>query len=453
METLTPEEFKKRYGEVGLKQLQTVAKKAAKAPEASEPGYISRVAGSFSDAGKRVVQGVESGANEIQKTAEGKQGLLQGVLGGLRSGLRTAGSVASAAIAPITEAPVVRDVTHAIGGAVSSIPGADAVTQKISALSQKYPEITKDLEDIVSLATLGGGTATEQTAKDAVTAGANAVGNTARRATGAVKDTLGIGKADDAFFRELVTPELNTKGAAAAIRTGKVAENTSLGGSRDVSGAVQGIDRMENAVRNVPGISPKNTNLQNANLIHERIGSVASDLESQVGNNKGFFNPNQFKSYMKGVRSEIADNPLIVGNAEKTANKIFTKFESLVQKNGHTPSGLLKARKELDSWIRNQKGDKVFSPDTDNAVSLSLRGIRQGGNDFLAQLVPDVAVKDLLAEQSALYNAIDNIAGKAAKEGGNKIERFKKANPKTTQLIKYGATAVGGGLLADQLIN
>lgn len=463
------EEQKQKLQKAGFSAAKITAfeaQRAARTPLEQQPSYLQRVGTQFQNAGNRIQEGVESGANAIEQGLTREEGVspekkgLNTILGAARAGLRTVGSVVGAAFAPITEAPGVKKATQFAAENVTKIPGAEQLLSKASELSQRYPEAAKDIEDLVNIATLGGGTVAEQVTKDSATTAGKSIGNTVTRGLDNAAELVGRGASEEGFIRELVTPDLNTKGIAAAIRTGKVQENTTLGGSRNISNAISNINQIEEAVKKVPGISRKNTNLQNANLIHDRIGNVATSLEdgltlaqTQIGKDRGFFTPNQFTSYMKTVKNELTDNPLIVGNAETTANKILIKFETLVSKNGYKPTGLLKARKELDNWIRTQKGDKVFSPDTDNAVSLALKGIRQGGNNFLAKLVPDVEVKTLLREQANLYNALDNIANKAAREGGNKVERFTKNNPKTTQLIKYGATATGGGLIADQVLN
>lgn len=244
------------------------------------------------------------------------------------------------------------------------------------------------------------------------------------------------------FVKDLITPTMSAKDAATAIKTGKVTE-AGLTGSRDVSQAIGGFENIQKAVESVRGVSPKKTLLENANAIHDEIGTVAETLKSSI-KDKGFFSPSEFKGYMNTVKTELQQNPTLVGDAEKTANKILTKFNSLVAEKGYTPSGLLEARKGLDAWMSSQKGN-VFNPNTESAVTTALRAIRQGGNDFLAQRVPDVAVKELLAKQSDLYRAIENIAPKAAKEGGNALQRWVKAHPKIVSTAKYGLGLTGAG--------
>lgn len=261
------------------------------------------------------------------------------------------------------------------------------------------------------------------------------------------------------FIDELITPKMTAKESKAAIKTGKVAESTGLTGERTFKDSINNFDNIKNAVSEVEGISPKNTNLENANLIRNKISELGNTLENdlvsiekQIGKDRGFFTPNEFNKDMKLLKNRLSENPLIVGDAEKTATKLIDKFNSLVKENGYKPSGLLKARKKLDLWVKAQKGDKVFDTATENAFTIALRDVRNTANEFLANKVPDVAVKDSLLKQSSLYNALDTVAEKASKEGNSKIKRFMMNNPKTTQALKYGGSAALGGTATGILL-
>jgi len=261
------------------------------------------------------------------------------------------------------------------------------------------------------------------------------------------------------FIDELITPKMTAKESAAAIKTGRVTESTGLIGERTFKDAINNFDNIKNAVSEVEGISSKNTNLENANLIRNKISDIGNKLEQdliqvekQTGKDRGFFTPNEFNNEMNLVKNRLAENPLIVGDAEKTASKLIGKFNSLVKEYGYKPSGLLKARKELDIWVKAQKGDKVFDTSTENAFTIALREVRNTANEFLASKVPDVGVKESLLKQSSLYNALETVAEKASKEGGSKVKRFMTKNPKTTQALKYGGSAALGGTATGILL-
>lgn len=258
-------------------------------------------------------------------------------------------------------------------------------------------------------------------------------------------------KADSAI-KDLITPDLNKKATETAIKTGKVKEG-GVFKERDITKAVPNFEKMTKTLKEVPNIG-KGTTLEKTNAIHDHIGTVANDLRTQIktaqtqtGKDRGFFTPNEFKGYMDGVKSSLSENPTLVGDAEKTADKILSKFSSLVKQEGHTPEGLLNARQKLDSWMSSQKGSNVFDPKTENAVSAALRGVRQGANDFLAKKVPDVAVKAMLKKQSLLYDALDITSAKASKEGGSKLGRLVTKYPKTA-----GAVGTLGAIAGEKAL-
>lgn len=252
-------------------------------------------------------------------------------------------------------------------------------------------------------------------------------------------------KSED-FIRDLITPELTPTKTAQAIKTGKVKEG-GMFSDRDITEAVPFFEETAKAVAEVPGISKSNTFLQNANAVYSHIGTIAEDLKSQI-KGKGFFSPNEFNGYMKDASDKLNEIPSLTREATEVANKYLTQFNKLVKKNGYTPEGLLQARKEFDNLLP----DKKLSPDIENGITEAVRYIRQGANDFLASKVPDVAVKEMLAKQTALYNAMDNIAPKAAKEGKNKVVRWLKAHPKTVGLMGAAASAVGGGTIVGSIM-
>jgi len=241
------------------------------------------------------------------------------------------------------------------------------------------------------------------------------------------------------FIEDLVTPELTPTKTIQAIKTGKVKEAGFMG-ERDITGAVPFFEDTVKAVSEVPGISKSKTLLENANAIYSHIGTVAEDLKSQI-KGKGFFSPNEFSGYMKEASDKLNAVPSLTRDAADVANKYLNEFNKLVKKNGYTPEGLLQARKEFDNLIP----DKKLSPDIENGITEAIRYIRQGANEFLASKVPDVAVKDMLAKQTALYNAMDNIAPKATKEGKNAVVRWMKSHPKVVAGATAAATAVMGG--------
>lgn len=118
-----------------------------------EPNYFQRVGGQYQKAGQDIISGIKTGAEQIQ------QG---NALGGIRAGLRTVGGVASSAFAPILEAPIIKPLTEKIIGKALENPEIKSVVTKATELTKQYPNASKDIQNIVDIATLGGGSVAEK---------------------------------------------------------------------------------------------------------------------------------------------------------------------------------------------------------------------------------------------------------------------------------------------------
>lgn len=478
---LTPEEIAKvrtaagapPLAENGKPQTSLITKLGLDKPPEPAPvdtSYTGRLKTDFSNRQNEMVDVTARSGLAGEKKQTTAESVLQtlGVGAGVAQDFLTESgkSIFNTAMSEMNHIPgfkSVKDSAHSALTTILNTPLNKAGIEVAKQGAEKYdvwkktnPRAAADIESVVNIAALFPvveGAGKLATAAPDILAGAK----------GAAKDIASVAKVagdvpvpvDEAFVKELVTPQLNVKGDVSAIKSGKVVEGKGVFGERDFTGALPNFEKAQQAVSEVPGISPKKTLLENANAIHDHIGAVARDLrgqiveaQTQIGKDRGFFTPNELKGYMNGVKSSIAENPTMVGNAEQTAMKILNKFNSLVKEKGYTPEGLLDARQALDVWMQAQKGANVFDPATDNAVSAALRGIRQGANGFLASKVPSVPVQELFAKQTALYDAIENIAPKAAKEGASGFKRFVKAHPRLVKAAQYGATAVvGGGVL------
>lgn len=403
---------------------------------------------------------VTQSVKDVYETATDKNlPMSQRVIGGIAEAgqvpLRTLGQAAGAIGDVATEG-----LNVATGGGVDKLSNFIASTENgkklgtaLSRVKSEHPELYDALGDIINIAGVGtGGLATKSLGTATKDLTKSTVAKTLDGATSLLEKGKGVVSSGDPII-DMITPQLSVKDSVSALKSGKVVENKGFTGGRDITSTVPNFEDIRFAVERVPGINPKGTNLENLNVIHDEIGTLANNLTSKLDADKRFFSPTQFKGYMDTIKKEISESPLLVGDAEKSAQKIYNKFESFVKQEGYTPSGLLKARKKLDQWIELQKGEGIFDPTKETTLSTVLRGVRQGGNNFLAELVPDINVKEALKNQSLLYQAIENIAPKAAKEGGNKIQRLLVRSPRLQKALELGAASVIGGGAAGVILN
>lgn len=162
----------------------------------------------------------------------------------------------------------------------------------------------------------------------------------------------------------------------------------------------------------------------NYNVISKEVTKEARRLENRLKRKDVVFPRKEYFAKLNGAMQRLSENPELVGDAAKSAEKIIQKMQSIVQSKKSSASGLLQARKELDAWIRSQKGAAAFDPKYENAMTIAIREIRKTTNDFIDTKATDVGVKSSLRRQSNLFNAMDNIAPKAADEATNRIARL-----------------------------
>ena len=209
-------------------------------------------------------------------------------------------------------------------------------------------------------------------------------------------------------------------------------------------------------VKKLPAVSPKKTYLDNYDAINTAIASKNSRLMSELRKNDVVIKQKAINAEILPAIKNIEANPMIVGNAELTANKLIAEVNRLISKMTDTgqeltASKLLDIRKQLDAWIRKQKGNKAFDPAQENALSSSLAEIRKALNETVAKAVPDVKVKKALKEQHLLLLAMDNVAPKAAEQASNRFmaawKRFASKLPIRNELNASFALLSGvGGL-------
>ena len=173
------------------------------------------------------------------------------------------------------------------------------------------------------------------------------------------------------------------------------------------------------------GVSNSKSLQGNLNIIQEANTKYAKELNTLIAKNNTQLHPQTiFDEIDDATRKLVDSNPVIRGDASKTAEQIAIKAKELISKHPPTAHGLFKARKEFDSWVRNLKGDAVFDPKLSNDLTLSVRTVRESMNKVLDDTVRNVKVHDKLVEQARLYDAIDNLAPKAADEAGTAFGRL-----------------------------
>lgn len=260
-------------------------------------------------------------------------------------------------------------------------------------------------------------------------------------------------KAKDAYLFDILTPSKSAaKGSdyIKAIKTGRV-EPAGIFKGRSVA-PDKGTTALVEELKTVPGIKKGQELLKTINAVHKEIGKTAQGLRDALRGREvqPTVDVSDLDNLYKEAKDTVTKNPFLTGDAEKTVDDIFNEFVSRLPKDRPAVAeDILDARQGVDTWIASQRGPGIFDPTKENAVSIGLRAIRQGANKLLAEKAQDVAVREMLLRQTRLFDAIDEIAIKAAKENGLSAAA-KVINPLwnlTKKAVGIGVPVAGAYLL------
>lgn len=321
--------------------------------------------------------------------------------------------------------------------------GMSTISKGYQELKEKHPEAVGDLEALFNIASVAPVGIAE---KGAANLGGEAMSMAGKGLQASAKASTEKGLADYAL--QLVRPE-ETK-ATLTSEVGRTTE-TGMGPFRgSVVTPTYSEARAAEHVAQVPGISPKATLQRNFNAIKEANVAEAKNLEDKVAANNFVIPRKEVVGKMKAVQTALRASPLIVGDAQKMASRLIQGATRIIGENEGTGSGLLKAKKDYDKWVLDQK-PKAFDAKAENAFTMANREIRNVFKDVLDKNAPNAEVKASLAKQTALYDAMENIAPKAAYEAntafGRALQRVGTVLGTKNRVVQTVAAAAGiGGL-------
>lgn len=144
MRTLSAEEFKKQYGDEAIEKF---------GQQEQKPGYFRRVFESIKGTRQGLAKDLETQAETIagEELQEDPSRIKQAVALG-RGGLRTAGAVAKSALAPVMEAPGIKQGVEYVGEKLAGTRPVKAFQE----WSGRHPEAAKDIMNTLDITALLG---------------------------------------------------------------------------------------------------------------------------------------------------------------------------------------------------------------------------------------------------------------------------------------------------------
>lgn len=219
------------------------------------------------------------------------------------------------------------------------------------------------------------------------------------------------------------------------------------------------LQQVADAVR--PYFNPKVSWSENAQVADKAIADLANQTETHIAQNNVI---RPIKEIAAKIRD--ADEPISLKGTpfENQITPLKNAFIKIMRGNGGDLSGEFQSLRDFDNYV-----DKTYPTlwDRENApMRNAVTVLRNTVKDDIASHLPkDSPYRDLLNQQSNLFDARDTFREKAAKGelqqqgeiGTNALQRFSQRHPTISSTIKKGsgliATGLVGGEVAGHAIN
>ncbi len=403
----------KPFSSGGQFSFNTTGTPNANSPAPQDQGLGAQLSGRMGQAGQA-----------LSDAGSGKINPVSGILQAVGAGAGAIGDVVGAGIGLI---PGAKQAESAVGGAVAQIPGVQQGVQAYQGWAQQHPEMAGDLGAVGNIVQAV-----------PVLKGAGLVARSVGKAIS--KDVLSNVVSD-------IMPNLTGKAAAKSAGQGGLVKSGILGTvSRVPTTAETNIAKA--VAENVPGFDKLATFTDKVNATRGAIAKLATDLKSGViASGKDRIYP--FKELASRISGLVPPTSIYSDSGlENVYGRLKTAALQIAKKNGGNVSSLLDTRQEFDQLL-NKEFPNLYSSDRMTPLRVGVKDIRDAITNFTEEkLPPGFGLKEKLQVQSKLFDAVDGMSAKAAKEeGGNAVGRAAARHPYIAKtvgtLAKYGAIATG----------
>ena len=397
-----------------IQKSRGITQEAPVQPQPEKVGFVEGVKTSFQERGERFAGGIERQRVGEQTAPE--------------TGLQLAGETVGGAfdiaiegfkaLTPDKVGETIKAKAKSLFPSFSESPVGKLLglgAKKFEELSPRQQDNTRAVMELAVVTPVGFGVKGVGTAAKEVVP---LVEKAAGAGAGVVERRLATQQLDEALeVTRIRVGELTAKEKKEILKSGGTETKKSLGGlsrkevitvtegDRDVARAVLGVVKKENGAS------------QNIQGIRDKIGIVSEEIDIGLKGNNTIFNQTQLKSRL----GEVRDKGIALFKSDK---KLVEQYDDLIdffleiqKKHPNNLTGLLAARKEFDAEVRKQFPNifKKFDGTNDGRI-IAFANIRRQANNIVADALPaGNKFKEQLRQQNLMFDAIDNIALKGAK--------------------------------------
>ena len=179
---------------------------------------------------------------------------------------------------------------------------------------------------------------------------------------------------------------------------------------------------MVNVLQGIDDINSDKSFVAIRETLEKEVNKTHNSLNKLLGKSKFKFNKAELNSELKKrVELDLKDNPVLIGDAGKVAQRIYSKALNLLKEANGSPASVMDVRRQLDDWVKSN-GKSSFDGN-ENAYTVAQRSIRDFLNEKVAEAVPNTKVLEKLRRQHLLLRTKDRVLPKAAEEADTRIGR------------------------------
>jgi hypothetical protein len=199
-------------------------------------------------------------------------------------------------------------------------------------------------------------------------------------------------------------------------------------------------------------LNPRESAGNNFGIIESEVGKLRNQLDNDL-RLENYMDVQDVNSAVSSAWTKAEALPVLRGDvAGKAANAVYDQFQDTLKKyevDGQIkPGELLKARRELDSWLKINDPN-IFEGQSLSGTTVAIKTIRDALNKEVARAVPRAEVAESLRKQSSLLTSRDELIPQANRQGKNRISRAVQRTQEEFGLaMPHSAAAVGANLQA-----
>ena len=179
---------------------------------------------------------------------------------------------------------------------------------------------------------------------------------------------------------------------------------------------------MVNVLQGIEDINSDKSFVAIRETLEKEVNKTHNSLNKLLGKSKFKFNKKKLESDLKDkIEIDLNENPVLVGDANAVATKIYNKALRLLKEADGSPTSIMNVRRQLDDWSKD--AGKSSYDGTENAWTVSQRLVRDFLNESVAEAVPNTKVLEKLRRQHLLLRSRDRVLPKSAKEANTSIGR------------------------------